>query len=61
MKTTIEFPDVMFRQTKELAAARRVTLERVFTEALEACQTLLSARLLPDTDETCLFESVLVR
>lgn len=36
MKTTIEFPDVMFRQAKALAAARGVTLKRFFTEALEA-------------------------
>ena len=36
MKTTIELPDVMFRQAKALAAARGVTLKRFFTEALEA-------------------------
>ena len=36
MKTTIELPDVMFRQAKALAAARGVTLRRFFTEALEA-------------------------
>ena len=35
MKTTIELPDVMFRQAKALAAARGVTLRRFFTEALE--------------------------
>ena len=35
MKTTIEIPDVMFRQAKALAAARGVTLKRLFTEALE--------------------------
>lgn len=35
MKTTIELPDVMFRQAKALAAARGVTLKRFFTEALE--------------------------
>ena len=35
MKTTIELPDVMFRQAKALAAARGVTLKRLFTEALE--------------------------
>ena len=35
MKTTIELPDVMFRQAKALAAARGVTLRRLFTEALE--------------------------
>ena len=34
MKTTIEIPDVMFRQAKALAAARGVTLKRLFTEAL---------------------------
>ncbi len=35
MKTTIELPDVMFRQAKALAAARGITLRRFFTEALE--------------------------
>lgn len=35
MKTTIEIPDAMFRQAKALAAARGVTLRRLFTEALE--------------------------
>ena len=35
MKTTIEIPDVMFRRAKALAAARGVTLKRLFTEALE--------------------------
>ena len=35
MKTTIELPDVMFRQAKALAGARGVTLKRFFTEALE--------------------------
>ena len=35
MKTTIELPDVMFRQAKALAAARGVTLKRLFAEALE--------------------------
>ena len=35
MKTTIELPDVMFRQAKALAAARGVTLRQLFTEALE--------------------------
>ena len=35
MKTTIELPDVMFRQAKALAAARGVTLRRFFTDALE--------------------------
>ncbi len=35
MKTTIELPDVMFRQAKALAAARGVTLKSFFTEALE--------------------------
>ena len=35
MKTTIELPEVMFRQAKALAAARGVTLRRFFTEALE--------------------------
>ena len=36
MKTTVDFPDAMFRQAKVLAAARGVTLRRFFTEALEA-------------------------
>ena len=35
MKTTIELPDAMFRQAEALAAARGVTLGRLFTEALE--------------------------
>lgn len=35
MKTTIEIPDVMFRRAKALAAARGVTLKRLFAEALE--------------------------
>ena len=35
MKTTIELPDGMFRRAKALAAARGVTLKRLFTEALE--------------------------
>ena len=35
MKTTIELPDALFRQSKSLAAARGVTLKRFFTEALE--------------------------
>ena len=35
MKTTIDLPDVVFRQAKALAAARGVTLRRLFTEALE--------------------------
>ena len=35
MKTTIELPDVMFRQAKALAATRGVTLKQLFTEALE--------------------------
>ena len=35
MKTTIELPDVLFRQSKALSAARGVTLRRFFTEALE--------------------------
>lgn len=35
MKTTIELPDAMFRQAKILAAARGVTLNRFFIEALE--------------------------
>ena len=35
MKTTVELPDVLFRQAKALAAARGVTLRRFFTEALE--------------------------
>ena len=35
MKTTVELPDALFRQSKALAAARGVTLRRFFTEALE--------------------------
>ncbi len=35
MKTTVELPDVLFRQAKALAAARGITLRRFFTEALE--------------------------
>ena len=35
MKTTIELPDALFRQSKSLAAARGVTLKCFFTEALE--------------------------
>ena len=35
MKTTIELPDALFRQSKSLAAARGVTLKYFFTEALE--------------------------
>ena len=35
MKTTIDLPDALFRQAKALAAARGVTLKRLFTEALE--------------------------
>ena len=35
MKTTIDLPDTMFRQAKALAAARGVTLRRLFTEALK--------------------------
>ena len=35
MKTTIELPDAMFREAKTLAAARGVTLKRLFAEALE--------------------------
>ena len=35
MKTTIELPDATFRQAKILAAARGVTLKRLFIEALE--------------------------
>ena len=35
MKTTVELPDSVFRQSKALAAARGVTLRRFFTEALE--------------------------
>ena len=35
MKTTIEIPDGMFRRAKALAAARGVTLKRLFAEALE--------------------------
>ena len=35
MKTTVELPDALFRQSKALAAARGVTLKRFLTEALE--------------------------
>ena len=35
MKTTIELPDAVFRQAKILAAARGITLKRLFIEALE--------------------------
>ena len=35
MKTTVELPDTVFRQSKALAAARGVTMRRFFTEALE--------------------------
>lgn len=35
MKTTIELPDVTFRQAKALAIARGVSLKRFFTEALD--------------------------
>ncbi|MDE0051585.1 MAG: hypothetical protein OXO52_17485 [Rhodospirillales bacterium] len=35
MKTTVELPDTLFRQSKALAAARGVTMRRFFTEALE--------------------------
>ncbi len=35
MKTTVELPDTVFRQSKALAAARGMTLRRFFTEALE--------------------------
>ena len=35
MKTTVELPDALFRQSKALAAARGVTLRRFFTESLE--------------------------
>lgn len=35
MKTTIEIPDLMFRRARALAAARGVTLKRIFAEALE--------------------------
>ena len=35
MKTTVELPDVMFRQAKALAAARCITLKRLLAEALE--------------------------
>ena len=35
MKTTVELPDALVRQSKALAAARGVTLRRFFTEALE--------------------------
>ena len=34
MKTTIELPDVKFRETTALAAARGVTSRQLFTEAL---------------------------
>ena len=35
MKTTIELPDLSFRQAKILAASRGMTLKRFFAEALE--------------------------
>ena len=35
MKTTIEIPDLLFRQAEALAAARGVTLREFFTEAVE--------------------------
>ena len=35
MKTTIELPEVTFRQAKVLSAARGMTLNQFFTEALE--------------------------
>lgn len=35
MKTTIDFPDAIFRQAKAIAAARGMTLKRLFSEALE--------------------------
>ena len=35
MKTTIELPDVTFRQAKTAAAAHGMTLKQFFTEALE--------------------------
>lgn len=35
MKTTIDLPDVTFRQAKTAAAANGMTLKQFFTEALE--------------------------
>ncbi len=35
MKTTIDLPELTFRQAKTLAADRGVTLKQFFTEALE--------------------------
>lgn len=35
MKTTIELPDIAFRQAKALAAGRGITLKQFFTDALE--------------------------
>lgn len=35
MKTTIDLPDVTFRQAKTAAAAHGMTLKQFFTEALE--------------------------
>lgn len=34
MKTTIELPDDLFREAKVTAARRRITLKRLFTQAL---------------------------
>jgi predicted transcriptional regulator len=34
MKTTIELPDELFREAKVIAARRRTTLKRLFTDAL---------------------------
>ncbi len=35
VKTTIELPDSTFRRAKALAAARGISLKRLFTEALD--------------------------
>lgn len=34
MKTTIELPDELFQEAKVVAARRRITLKRLFTQAL---------------------------
>jgi len=36
MKTTLELPDDLLRRAKQTAARRKVTLRRVFTDALES-------------------------
>ena len=35
MRTTIEFPDLLFHRAKRAAAERRITLRELMTEALE--------------------------